>query len=347
MTTDIKDYDYYLPKELIALYPEKDRSSAKLFIVNRSRNKFEHRVFADIVNILRPGDLIVVNNSKVFPARLHGHKQGSGGKAEIFLLKELAENRWEALVRPGARLKPGTVVELAGGKIIAAIGERTVAGGRIVEFTASGKLMDLIWRYGEVPLPPYIDRLPEERDKFTYQTVYAENTGAVAAPTAGFHFTREIIDRLKAEGVEIAAITLHPGLGTFRPIAVNDITKHKMHEEFYAISGETAAMVNRAKKEKRRVIAIGTTTVRALESSYEREIGGIKDTDGRYTDKFIYPPYEFKVIDCLLTNFHLPKSTLLLLVSALAGQKRMLAAYREAIELKYRFFSYGDAMLIL
>ncbi|MCD6161381.1 MAG: tRNA preQ1(34) S-adenosylmethionine ribosyltransferase-isomerase QueA [candidate division Zixibacteria bacterium] len=344
---DISDYDYSLPKERIALYPKSDRSSSKLFIIDRAKDAFEHKVFSDIIDYLQKGDLLVLNNSKVFPARLHGYKKGTGGKAEIFLLKKIDGGKWEALVRPGRRLQPGTVVEIADEKIVAYIGERTQAGGRVVEFSANGDLMDLIWQYGEIPLPPYIDRQPEEKDKSTYQTVYAKNIGAAAAPTAGFHFTDEILHRLTIKGIEIAYLTLHPGLGTFRPIKVQDVAEHKMDEEFFSIPEKTADMITDAKKQGRRIIAVGTTAVRALESSFDDAEKRIIPTSGRYTDKFIYPPYQYKIVDCLSTNFHLPKSTLLLLVSALAGRERMLAAYKEAIRLNYRFFSYGDAMLIL
>jgi S-adenosylmethionine:tRNA ribosyltransferase-isomerase len=236
---------------------------------------------------------------------------------------------------------------LAEGKITAHLGERTDVGGRVVEFSANGDLMDLIWQYGEVPLPPYIDRDPEEKDKSTYQTIYAENIGAVAAPTAGFHFTDEIIENLIAMGVEIVYLTLHPGLGTFRPITVADAADHKMEEEFFSLPVKTVETIEKAKRENRRIIAVGTTSVRSLESAYDETTGRLFPTDGRYTDKFIYPPYDYKVVDCLLTNFHLPKSTLLLLVSALAGKERIFKAYAEAIEKDYRFYSYGDAMLIL
>jgi len=347
MKIDISTYDYDLPKDRIALYPANPRSTSKLFVINRANDRIEHKTFTDITGYFKPGDVLVLNNSKVFPARIYGKKQISGGKVEIFLLRKFDNGSWEALVRPGKRLQPGTVVELAEGKIIANLGERTETGGRIVEFSAKGNLMDLIWQYGEVPLPPYIAREPNEKDKTTYQTIYAKNVGAVAAPTAGFHFTEEIMRGIQAIGVEIAYLTLHPGLGTFRPITVQDAAEHKMEEEFFSIPDETAAIINKAKLEKRRIIAVGTTSVRSLESSCDKITGELASSSGQYTSKFIYPPYEFKIVDCLLTNFHLPKSTLLLLVSALAGKDRVMAAYAEAIETGYRFYSYGDAMLIL
>jgi len=347
MKIDITNYDYKLDREKIALYPKSDRKSSRLFVVDRAKNSFEHKVFSDITGYLQKGDLLVLNNSKVFPARLHGHKKDTGGKVEIFLLGKLQNNEWEALVRPGKRLKPGTIVEFADKRVLINIKERTETGGRVVEFSTNGKLMDLIWQYGEIPLPPYIARKPEEKDKTSYQTVYAENVGAVAAPTAGFHFTMGILQKLKAKGVEIAYLTLHPGLGTFRPITVQDAAKHKMEKEFFSLPADTAEAITNAKQQGRRIIAVGTTTVRTLESSFDDKTGKIIASKGRYTDKFIYPPYDFKVIDCLLTNFHLPKSTLLLLVSALAGRDKIMSAYKEAIKQNYRFYSYGDVMLIL
>lgn len=347
MKIDISTYDYNLPKEKIALYPAEPRSSSKMLVVNRSSGTFDHKQFNSIIDYVKAGDVIVLNNSKVFPARIYGKKQATGGKVEIFLLRQLEQHKWEALVRPGRRLQPGTIVELAEGQLIANLGERTEVGGRAVTFETSGNFMELIWKYGEVPLPPYIARDPEEKDKSTYQTVYAENVGAVAAPTAGFHFTEDIFAKLKEIGVEIVYVTLHPGLGTFRPITVQDAADHKMEEEYFSIPEQTADTINKAKAENRRIIAVGTTSVRSLESSFDDNTGKLIATPGRYTDKFIYPPYEYKIVDCLLTNFHLPKSTLLLLVSALADKDTIFAAYKEAIEKDYRFYSYGDAMLVL
>ncbi len=302
--------------------------------------------FTDFPGFLKPGDLLVINDSKVFPARLIGHKKGTGGKVEIFLLQEFPDAAWEALVRPGRRLPPGTEVDLLSGMAVARLGERTESGGRIVRFVTTSDLHSLIWQYGEVPLPPYIDRKAEEEDKNRYQTVYAENVGAVAAPTAGFHFTDAILSRIADIGASIVKLTLHPGLGTFRPITRIDFGQHKMHEEKFFIPKETADAVNLAREEKRRVIAVGTTSVRALESACGQD-GRVVECGWRETALFIAPPYNFKFVDGLLTNFHLPKSTLLLLVSAFAGRERVLAAYKEAIILKYRFYSYGDAMLIL
>ncbi len=346
MTLDISLYDYDLPEGMIALYPAEPRDSSRLLFLSKSDEKPEHRKFTDFAEYLRPGDLLILNNSRVFPARLYGRKRKSGGKVEIFLLENFDDGSWEALVRPGRRLPPGTEVVFFEDRLSATLGERTKSGGRIVYFQTNGDLMSIIWECGEVPLPPYIDRSAEEEDKARYQTIYAEEVGAVAAPTAGFHFTKAVFDGIKSRGAETARLTLHPGLGTFRPITKTDISQHRMHPEKYTIPAQTARMINLAREEGRRVIAVGTTTARALESSCGSN-GRINACDWRKTDLFIKPPYEFRVIDGLLTNFHLPKSTLLLLVSALAGREQVLAAYREAITAGYRFYSYGDAMLIL
>ena len=347
MTIDLSLYDYHLPPGRIALYPASPRCSSKLMIIDRLKGSIEHRRFSDIIDFLEAGDLLVLNDSKVFPARLTGIKKGSGGRVEIFLLRRLNDCQWEALVKPGKRLNPGAEVVLADGKLEAVVGERTDYGGRRVTFKADTDIMQLVWEYGEVPLPPYIDRPAEEADKSTYQTVFASRIGAVAAPTAGFHFTHELLADIAAKGVEIEYITLHPGLGTFRPITVQDAARHKMETEYYTIEEKTADSINAAKADGRRVIAVGTTTVRALESSWNDTEKKIEPGVDRAADIYIYPPYAFKTIDCLLTNFHLPKSTLLLLVSALVGRELILAAYDEAIRSGYRFYSYGDAMLIL
>ncbi len=344
---DLALYDYGLPPGRIALYPATPRSSSKLMVIDKQKGSIEHRRFGDIVEYLKSGDLLVLNDSKVFPARLIGSRKGSGGRVEIFLLRRSNDQEWEALVKPGKRLKPGAEVILAGGKLAAIVGERTDYGGRRITLKGEGDVMALIWEHGEVPLPPYINRPAEEADKSTYQTVYASRIGAAAAPTAGFHFTKELLDEIARRGIEIVHITLHPGLGTFRPITVQDAARHKMETEYYTIEVSTADSINRAKAEGRRVIAVGTTTVRALESSWSDEKKRIEPARNKATGIYIYPPYEFKTINCLLTNFHLPKSTLLLLVSALAGRELILKAYNEAIAGDYRFYSYGDAMLIL
>jgi S-adenosylmethionine:tRNA ribosyltransferase-isomerase len=346
MSFDISLYDYDLPEGMIAMYPAEPRDSSRLLFLPKVEGEIRHSRFTDFPDYLRPDDLLVINDSRVFPARLRGRKKPGGGKVEIFLLESLDNGRWEALVRPGKRLPPGTEVHLFDDRLSAILGERTESGGRIVEFHTNGDLMSMIWEFGEVPLPPYIKRPAEEDDKIRYQTVYAERIGAVAAPTAGFHFTDRILKRMEDKGVGIARLTLHPGLGTFRPITRTDINLHKMHPERFTTPEETAEAIDLAKDEGRRIVAIGTTTARALESSFDDE-GKVRPCGWRKTDLFIKPPYEFKVVDGLLTNFHLPKSTLLLLVSALAGRERVLAAYQEAIRAGYRFYSYGDAMLIL
>jgi len=343
---DIKLFDYHLPEGRIAFYPAEPRDSSKLLFLPKHAGESVHGKFSDIVDFLRPGDLLVLNDSKVFPARLFGVKVGTGAKVEIFLLEKMTANRWDALVRPGKRLPPGTEIELFDGKLRAVIGERTDFGGRTVDFNANGNLMELIWNHGEIPLPPYINRQADDADKTRYQTVYAENVGAVAAPTAGFHFTDDLLKRISEKSVEIAKITLHPGLGTFRPITSGDIKSHKMHTEKYTIPESTAHAINKAKKQKRRVIAVGTTTVRALESAVNAD-SEVQPHDWTGTDLFIKPAFEFKIVDGLITNFHLPKSTLLVLISAFATRERILSAYQEAIDRGYRFYSYGDAMLIL
>ena len=345
MTQDINLYDYDLPDGMIALYPAEPRDSSRLLHLPKVSGDPEHKRFIDFPDYLRDGDLLVINDSRVFPARLYGKKKGTGGKVEIFLLEKLDNGSWEALVRPGRRLPPGAEIEFSE-QLSATLGERTESGGRRVDFHNNGDLMELIWKHGEVPLPPYIARDPEEDDKTRYQTIYAEITGAVAAPTAGFHFTDSIFEKLEQKGVEIARLTLHPGLGTFRPITKTDISQHRMHPEKFSISEDTAGTINKTRMENRRVIAVGTTSARALESSCD-DYGKLRAANEQSTDLFINPPYEYKVIDGILTNFHLPKSTLLLLVSALAGRERVLAAYNEAIKEGYRFYSYGDAMLIL
>ncbi len=346
MKFDINLFDYDLPDGRIAFYPAEPRDSSKLLILPLNGGVTKHGIFTDLPGFLRSGDLLVLNNSKVFPARLFGRKKGTGGKVEIFLLGKLNNGSWEALVRPGRRLPPGTKIEFFENKLSAILGERTESGGRKVEFKTDSDLMPIIWEYGEIPLPPYIARNAEEEDKSRYQTIYAENVGAVAAPTAGFHFTDRLFKEIDELGARTAFLTLHPGLGTFRPITASDINLHKMHQEKYSIPVETANAVNLAKSEGRRIIAVGTTTVRALESSIGPD-GTVEPADWRATDLFIKPPHKFKVINGLLTNFHLPKSTLLLMISALAGRERVLAAYEEAVKKEYRFYSYGDAMLII
>jgi len=346
MNSDITQYDYNLPEGRIAYYPAEPRDSSKLLYLPKTSGDTKHLNFTEVHKFFKSGDLLVMNDSRVFPARLFGNKFGTGGKVEIFLLEKLSDGSWEALVRPGRRLQPGTKVTFFGDKLRAELGDRTDSGGRVVLFETESDLMELIWEYGEIPLPPYIDRPAEEEDKQRYQTIYAKNVGAVAAPTAGFHFSDSIFMQLDEIGVETAWLTLHPGLGTFRPITKSDFSLHKMHAEKYSIPEGTVNKINDAKFENRRIIAVGTTTVRALETAVNHH-GKIESCEYAISELFVKPPYDFKIINGLITNFHLPKSTLLLLVSALAGKERILAAYQEAIERNYRFYSYGDAMLIL
>lgn len=338
---NVQDFDYYLPEELIAQTPLAQRDASRLMVLPRQQGACSHRHFFELPSLLRKGDLLVFNDTRVIPARLHGRKKDTGAKVEIFLLKRLDLDRWETLVRPGRKLRPGTEVVFSE-DLSATIEETTEFGGRIVRFRWQGVFEEVLQRLGEVPLPPYIhEQLP---DPERYQTVYARENGSAAAPTAGLHFTPELLSSLHEQGVQTAYVTLHVGLGTFRPVAVESIQDHVMHSEQYAISAETAALVNETRRQGGRVIAVGTTAVRTLETAGQS--GQLQSCSGS-TNIFIYPGYKYKIIDGLITNFHLPKSTLLMLVSALAGRERVLAAYKEAVEQRYRFFSFGDAMFIL
>ena len=338
---NVQDFDYYLPEELIAQTPLAQRDASRLMVLPRQQGACSHRHFFELPSLLRKGDLLVFNDTRVIPARLHGRKKDTGAKVEIFLLKRLDLDRWETLVRPGRKLRPGTEVVFSE-DLSATIEETTEFGGRIVRFRWQGVFEEVLQRLGEVPLPPYIHKqLP---DPERYQTVYARENGSAAAPTAGLHFTPELLSSLHEQGVQTAYVTLHVGLGTFRPVAVESIQDHVMHSEQYAISAETAALVNETRRQGGRVIAVGTTAVRTLETAGQS--GQLQSCSGS-TNIFIYPGYKYKIIDGLITNFHLPKSTLLMLVSALAGRERVLAAYKEAVEQRYRFFSFGDAMFIL
>ncbi len=338
MKLKLSDFDYELPKELIAKYPVEPRDACRLMVLDRKTQKIEHRIFRDIIDYLQEGDLLVLNDTKVIPARLQGKKE-TGAKIEIFLLRPITENRWEVLIKNIKRLKPGQKV-IFGGDFSAKLVEKFEEGKALVEF--EGKDINaLIKKYGHIPLPPYIERKDEEKDKDYYQTVFARKEGAVASPTAGLHFTNELLKKLEKKGVKKAFVTLHVGLGTFRPIQTEDITKHKMHEEYYHIPEETLKLIQETKEKGKSVVAVGTTVVRTLETYAQTG-----KTEG-FSDIFIYPPYQFKMVDRLITNFHLPKSTLLLLVSAFAGKEFIFKAYEEAVRKKYRFFSYGDAMLIL
>lgn len=338
----VEAYDYVLPEELIAQQPVEPRDSSRLLVLNSRTGFIEHRIFRDIVEYLVPGDVLVVNNSRVLPARLFGVREGTGGKAEFLLLRQLKPDIWEVLVKPGRRLRPGTSVSFGEGRLRADIIDITPAGGRIVEFSYTGVFDEIIDELGQMPLPPYIKQQLDDPER--YQTVYSRVKGSAAAPTAGLHFTKQLLETIQAKGVYIADITLHVGLGTFRPVKVENIEDHRMHSEYFTVSPETADLINQARDSGRRVIAVGTTSTRALESLSVID-GKIQPGSG-WTDIFIYPGYRFKVIDALITNFHLPKSTLLMLVSALAGRERILAAYREAVRQRYRFYSFGDAMFI-
>ena len=336
------DFYYDLPQELIAQTPLEPRDSSRLMKIDRKSGEITHDRFYNICDYLEKGDLLVLNDSKVFPARLYGVKQETGAAVQFLLLHQISHNRWEVMVKPGKRLKIGTKVDFSG-ILTAEIVDYAEGGDRIAEFTYDGdSIFEVLDRIGQMPLPPYITE--ELKDKERYQTVYSHELGSAAAPTAGLHFTKELMQRIKDKGVNIAYVTLHVGLGTFRPVKVDDVTKHKMHSEHYEIPQETAKLINETKKNGGRVIAVGTTSCRTLES-VASFYGEIKPCEG-FTDIFIYPGYEFKVLDGLITNFHLPESTLIMLVSAFAGYDNVMNAYKTAVEEKYRFFSFGDAMFI-
>ncbi|MCR4908150.1 MAG: tRNA preQ1(34) S-adenosylmethionine ribosyltransferase-isomerase QueA [Lachnospiraceae bacterium] len=337
------DYFYELPEELIAQDPLEKRDDSRLLVLDRNTGETSHHRFSEVGGFLRPGDCLVLNDTKVIPARLIGEKEGSGGVIEILLLKRLASDSWEAIVRPGKKLREGARVSFGGGALKAEITEVRADGNRIVSFYFEGIFEEILDRLGEMPLPPYIKH--KLKDPGRYQTVYAKNPGSAAAPTAGLHFTTELLDKLREAGLTTAFVTLHVGLGTFRPVKEENLLMHKMHSEYYEVSAETAATINRARDEGGRIIAVGTTSCRTLES-VSSEDGRVQEGSGE-TRLFIYPGYRFKVIDGLITNFHLPESTLLMLVSAFAGRERVLTAYREAIKEGYRFFSFGDAMLVV
>ena len=335
------DFDYDLPSELIAQTPLKDRSSSRLLVMDRFTGELEHKEFKDIKDYLHKGDVLVINDTKVIPARLMGVKEDTGAVIELLLLKDLGNDEWECLGRPQKRLHVGTIVKFSD-ELSAEVTEILDEGVTHVRLIYNGILMEILDRLGEMPLPPYIHEKLAEKDR--YNTVYAKNIGSAAAPTAGLHFTNELMDELRQEGVIITNVTLHVGLGTFRPVEVDDISNHHMHSEFYQMSSETADILNQAKKDGRRIIAVGTTSTRTLETIMNK-YNEFKECSGN-TDIFIYPGYEFKAIDALITNFHLPKSTLVMLVSAFSKKEFILNAYNEAIKNKYRFFSFGDAMFI-
>ncbi|MCR5222014.1 MAG: tRNA preQ1(34) S-adenosylmethionine ribosyltransferase-isomerase QueA [Lachnospiraceae bacterium] len=336
------DYNFDLPKELIAQDPLTDRSASRLLLINRFSGKTEDHTFLDLERYLEPGDCLVLNDTRVIPARLLGVKEDTGAKAEVFLLKRREKDVWETLVKPGKKLKPGTKVSFGDGLLKATIEETVEDGNRLVRFSYDGIFEEVLDQLGQMPLPPYITH--ELQDKNRYQTVYAKFDGSAAAPTAGLHFTKEFLNRLEASGIRLAYVTLHVGLGTFRPVKVDDVREHHMHSEIYQVTKEAADTINAAKADGKRVICVGTTSLRTIESVAD-ENGHMRPDSGE-TDIFIYPGYRFKVTDCLLTNFHLPQSTLLMLVSALAGREHILQAYEHAIQERYRFFSFGDACFI-
>lgn len=337
------DFDYDLPQELIAQDPLEQRDSSRLLILDKETGERTHKIFHDIIDYLHEGDCLVINNTKVIPARLIGEREGTGGKVEVLLLKRRSDNVWETLVKPGKKARPGMRLSFGGGLLHAEVQEVVDEGNRLIRFEYEGIFEEILDQLGQMPLPPYITH--QLKDKNRYQTVYAKYEGSAAAPTAGLHFTEELLEQIRAKGVKIARVTLHVGLGTFRPVKVEDVTEHHMHTEFYHVSEEAADIINETKKQGGRVICVGTTSCRTIESAADDQ-GIVHATEGD-TDIFIYPGYQFKVLDCLITNFHLPESTLLMLVSALAGKENIMAAYREAVEMRYRFFSFGDAMLIL
>ena len=336
------DFYYDLPEELIAQDPLEDRSSSRLLVLDKKTGETEHHVFREIVDYLDPGDCLVINDTKVIPARLIGVKEETGAKIEVLLLKRGADDVWETLVKPGRKAKPGTRISFGDGLLTGEVVDIVDEGNRLIRFEYEGIFEEILDRLGQMPLPPYITHQLKDKDR--YNTVYAEHPGSAAAPTAGLHFTPELLEKIKNKGVDIAHVTLHVGLGTFRPVKVDDVENHHMHSEFYMIDETAAEKINRAKENGKRVICVGTTSCRTIESAAD-ENGRLKACSG-WTDIFIYPGYQFKILDALITNFHLPESTLVMLVSALAGREHVLAAYEEAVKERYRFFSFGDAMFI-
>lgn len=336
------DFYYDLPQELIAQTPIKNRDQSRLMVLDRSSGKIVHKHFYDILDELIPGDCLILNDSRVLPARIFGNRVDTGAVVEFLLLNRKSENVWECLAGPGKKAKPGTTFTFANGILEAEVIDVTVDGNRILKFKCDGNFFSVLDKVGTMPLPHYITKKLEDKER--YQTVYSRELGSAAAPTAGLHFTKELLSKVKNKGINIGFVTLHVGLGTFRPVKVNDIDDHKMHSEHYEVSAETAELINKTKAENGRVVCVGTTSCRTLESMYKKE-GKITASSG-WTDIFIYPGYRFKVTDALITNFHLPESTLIMLVSALAGRECILSAYSEAIKEKYRFFSFGDAMFI-
>ncbi len=340
---NVSEFNFDLPQELIAQDPLEDRSSSRLLVLDKETGEIRHRGFRDLLSFLRAGDCLVINDTKVIPARLYGVKEETGARIEVLLLKRKEKDVWETLVKPGKKARPGTVISFGEGILRGEVTEVAEEGNRLLRFSYQGIFEEILDRLGQMPLPPYITH--ELRDKNRYQTVYARHDGSAAAPTAGLHFTEELLKEIEDMGVTIAHVTLHVGLGTFRPVKVENILDHHMHSEFYMVEEEEAEKVNRARREGGRVVCVGTTSCRTVESASDED--GILKAGSGWTDIFIYPGYKFKVLDCLVTNFHLPESTLVMLVSALAGREHVLHAYQEAVREKYRFFSFGDAMLIM
>lgn len=339
---NVEDFDYELPEELIAQDPIADRSASRLLLLNRETGAIRHSVFREIVQELRPGDCLVINNTRVIPARLLGVREETGAAVEVLLLRRLEGDSWETLVKPGKKARPGTVLSFGDGLLKGTVEEILEEGNRKIRFSYQGIFEEILDQLGQMPLPPYIKHRLEDKNR--YQTVYAKHDGSAAAPTAGLHFTRELLDQIREMGVEVAEITLHVGLGTFRPVKVEKVEEHHMHSEFYLVDEATAEKINQTRRRGGRIIAVGTTSCRTLESASTAD--GVLHAGSGWTDIFIYPGYRFKMVDALITNFHLPKSTLMMLVSALAGRDHIMAAYREAVAERYRFFSFGDAMFI-
>lgn len=336
------DFYYDLPEELIAQDPLEDRSASRLMVLDKNTGKIQHHIFKEIVHYLNPGDCLVINDTKVIPARLYGAKVGTDAKIEVLLLKRKENNIWETLVKPGKKAKIGTRISFGDGLLMGEVVDIVEEGNRLIQFSYDGIFEEILDKLGQMPLPPYITH--QLKDKNRYQTVYAKHDGSAAAPTAGLHFTPELLEEIKAKGVNIAHVTLHVGLGTFRPVKVEDVTQHHMHSEFYVVEEDQAALINETKKKGGKIISVGTTSLRTLESASSED--GILKAGSGWTDIFIYPGYQFKIVDRLITNFHLPESTLIMLVSALAGKEHIMAAYEKAVKDKYRFFSFGDAMFI-
>jgi S-adenosylmethionine:tRNA ribosyltransferase-isomerase len=346
----LSEFKFSLPPDLLALYPKENRDESRMMVVNRAKGTIEHKVFKDIVDYFGDGDVFIINNTKVFPARLYGNKEKTGAKIELFLLRELNQEAhlWDVLVDPARKIRVGNKLYFGDGDLVAEVIDNTTSRGRTIRFLFDGtdeEFYKTIDSLGETPLPKYIKRKSEPSDRERYQTIYAEHTGAVAAPTAGLHFTKQVMKRLEIKGTTIVPVTLHVGLGTFRPVDVEDLTKHKMDSENFQVPLSTATVVNKALDNKKRVVAVGTTSMRALESSTSAN-NRLKPNEG-WTDKFIFPPYDFKIANALVTNFHMPESTLLMMTCAFGGFDLVMKAYKQAIKEKYRFFSYGDVMLII